>query len=79
MHGLVPELGVLLLVGRGLAEEGRYLLVAVLLGLGSVVLVLDTGLGFTGESGLQILKSLAVLEFHGKPPEVYLTRNYILY
>ena len=71
VHGLIPELGVLLLVCGGLGEEGGDLLIAVLLGLRGVEFVFHAGLGFAGECCLKILERLAVLEFHVLPPVTF--------
>ena len=71
---LVPQLGVLLLVGGGLGEDGGNLLVAVLLGLRSVVLVLHAGLALAGEGGLKVFPGLAVFEFHDVMPPRFLVR-----
>ena len=65
---LEPQLGVLLLVVGGLQEQGRDLLVALLLCLGSKVGILVAGLGLTSESGHQVLLGLGacVLVAHNK-------------
>ncbi len=51
---LEPQLGVLLLVLRGLLEDCGDLHIAVLLGLGSVIVVLVARLGFPGERRHQV-------------------------
>ena len=63
---LIPELGVLLLIGGGLREDGGELLIAVLLGLRGVVFILDAGLALSGKGGLEICPGLASFEFHKK-------------
>ena len=51
---LEPHFGVLLLVLRGLLEDRGDLHIAVLLGLGSIVIVLVAGLGFAREGRHQV-------------------------
>ena len=74
MEILEPNLGMLLLVVRGLEEQGRDLLVAVLLRLASVVLVLGMSLGLTRKSSLQVDLSLATLQIHGNPLSFWIGR-----
>src|SRR5699024_6734889 len=61
---LEPDLGVLLLVGRGLLKDLGHLDIAFLLGLAGKVGVLVAGLALTGKSFHQIFFGLATLEFH---------------
>ena len=74
MEILEPNLGMLLLVVRGLEEQGRDLLVAVLLRLAGVVLVLGVSLGLTRKSSLQVDFSLAALQIHGNPLSFWIGR-----
>ena len=63
---LEPYLGVLLLVGGGLLEEGGYLYESVLLGLGSVVSVFVAGHGLACERLLEVAFGLRSFQFgHG--------------
>ena len=64
VQGLEPQLGVLLLVQSRLLEDGRDLLVALLLGLAGKIVVLIPGLGLSRKSDPQISLSLASLQFH---------------
>ena len=54
----------LLLIQSGLLEDGRDLLVALLLGLAGKIVILVAGLGFTGKRLPQIGLRLASLQFH---------------
>ena len=63
MQLLKPHLGVFLLIVRGLQEQGRNLLVAVLLGFGCKVGVLVSGLGLPCESSFQVLFGLSACVF----------------
>src|SRR5699024_734548 len=62
---LEPDLGVLLLVARGLGEHGGQLVVAFLLGLGGIVAVLGVSLALPGKGGHQIGFSLGTFQLHG--------------
>ena len=63
-HVLIPELRMLLLVIGSLGEEGRDLLVAVLLRLRGIKLIFHAGLRLPGKGGGEILIGLAVLKLH---------------
>ena len=66
MQELEPDFGVLLLVVGGLLEEVADLHIALLAGLGGVVLVLGVRLAFAGEGGHEVGLGLGSLEIvHG--------------
>ena len=64
VQGLEPQLGVLLLIQRGLLEDGRDLLVALFLGLAGKIVVLVPCLRLSRERDPQIGLGLASLQFH---------------
>ena len=64
MEQLEPDLSMLFLVAGGLLEDVGDLVVAFLLGGGSIVGILVAGLGFTGKSGHQIGFGLGTFQIH---------------
>ena len=64
MQGLVPKLGVLLLVQGGGGEVRADLLIAVLLGLRGILVIFIAGLRLAGKGCGKVLISFTVFEFH---------------
>lgn len=75
---LEQTLGVFLLLQGGFSEDIGDQDKAVFLGLGSEVIVTVAGLGFTGESGEDVLFGLGALErFHSDPPGVCMVKQFV--
>ena len=72
---LEPELCMLLLIERGLLEDGRDLLIAVLLCLAGKIVVLVPGLGLPGKRLPQIGLRLASLQFHNRSPFIVIDQS----
>ena len=66
MQSLEPELGVLLLVTGCLFEKFRNLHIAILLGLGGIVLILSVSLGLASKGNSQILSGLCSFQIHNR-------------